>query len=485
MPHPLRSCDKPLSITQLRMNRRDLIKMVGAYSLSLCAPDFAGSGFAKKPNVILLLIDDLGYKDLGCYGNTLYSTPVLDRLAAQSMLFTNAYSACPVCSPTRASLMTGKDTARLQFTGHITATGKHRYPRNSRIIPPNDRMFLPVEEVTIADSLKLAGYTTASIGKWHLGDERYWPEKQGFDLNIAGWTHGSPPSYFYPYENPDSNWNRSIPTLKGGKPGEYLTDRLTEEAIKFIEENREKPFFLYLSHYAVHEPLQAPASLVKKYTDKFKTDTSQANAVYAAMIENLDTNFDRVRNKLVQLGLEDNTIIIVTSDNGGLDSVTNNQPLRAGKGSLYEGGIRIPFFIRWPGKIKAATVCETPVCTEDIYPTIMDMVGETVKNRKDIDGQSLVNLLTGKEKLPLRELYWYYPHYSPQANDPGAAVRAGDYKLIEFYDPPRIELYNLADDIGEKVNLATKMPDKVEQLQNKLQKYFVRCNAKMHTIRHE
>ncbi|MBW1890445.1 MAG: sulfatase [Deltaproteobacteria bacterium] len=463
------------------MNRREFIKAIGAGALSLYAANYAKAAPAKKPNIVLLLIDDLGHKDLGCYGSTFYETPVLDRLATQSMLFTNAYSACPVCSPTRASLMTGKDTARVGFTGHITKIGRHRYPKTGRIIPPADRMFLPIEEVTIANALKPAGYKSASIGKWHLGDKDYWPEKQGFDLNIAGWTHGSPPAYFYPYEKPGSGWNASIPTLKGGKPGEYLTDRLTDETIKFIDENKNNPFFVYLTHYAVHTPLQAPKPLIQKYTEKLKTDKSQFNATYAAMIESVDTNFGRVLDKLDQLNLTDNTIIIVASDNGGLAKVTNNQPLRAGKGYLYEGGIRVPFFVKWPGKVKPGTVCDTPVTSEDIYPTIMDMVGPDAKPHKNIDGLSLAKVLTGNGKLNSRTLYWYYPHYSPQSKVPGSAVRDGDYKLIEYYDPVKVELYNLKEDISEKTNLAQKMPAKVKQLQNKLKNHLKNCKAITHT----
>jgi arylsulfatase A-like enzyme len=471
------------------MNRRDFLKALGAGATSLA---ISGCGAAtrtlsatselnKKPNFVLILIDDLGWKDLSCYGSTFYETPNIDRLAQESMLFTNAYSACPVCSPTRAGLMTGKDTARLRFTGHITAIGRHRHPKNSRIVPPDDRMYLPLEEVTIAEVLKPAGYVSASIGKWHLGTEQYWPLEQGFDLNVAGWTHGSPPAYFYPYKNPHSKWNPSIPTLKGGKPGEYLTDRLTDEAIKFIRANKNRPFFLYLTHYAVHTPLQAPERLVSKYKAKLKTDQSQKNATYAAMIENLDANVGRVLRALEQLGLADDTVVIFTSDNGGAGSVTNNAPLRAGKGYLYEGGIRIPLFIKWSGRVRVGSISHTPVTSEDLYPTVLEIAGDRTKPPDKIDGKSLVPLLTDKGKLKREAIYWYYPHYSPQAKQPGAAIRAGDYKLIEHYDPPGVELYNLAEDIGEQVNLAEKMPQKTEQLLTKLHDWLKSVNAKMHT----
>ena len=471
------------------MNRRDFLKALGVGAATLAIPGCLNSAqklsptskVNKKPNFVLILIDDLGWKDLGCYGSTFYETPNIDRLAQEGMLFTNAYSACPVCSPTRASLMTGKDTARLRFTGHITAIGRHRHPRKSRIIPPDDRMYLPLEEATIAEALKPAGYASASIGKWHLGTEKYWPQEQGFDLNVAGWTHGSPPAYFYPYNNPSSKWNPSIPTLKGGKPGEYLTDRLTNEAIKFIKANRNRPFFLYLTHYAVHTPLQAPKPLVNKYKAKLKTDQSQKNATYAAMVENLDANVGRVLQMLEQLDLVDNTVVIFASDNGGEGRVTNNTPLRAGKGCLYEGGIRVPLFVKWPGRVKAGSICKTPVTSEDLYPTIVEIAGDQAKPGEKIDGKSLVSLLTGKGKFKREAIYWYYPHYSPQAKQPGAAIRAGDYKLIELYDPPKVELYNLANDIGEQVDLAEKMPKKTKELLRKLHGWLKSIDAKMHT----
>lgn len=472
------------------MSRRDFLEALGVGATSLAISgciastrNLSATGNPnKKPNFVLILIDDLGAKDLGCYGSTFYETPNIDRLAQEGMRFTDAYSACPVCSPTRASLMTGQDTARLHFTGHITAIGRHRHPKNSRIIPPADRMYLPLDEVTIAEALKPAGYASASIGKWHLGTEKYWPEAQGFDLNIAGWTHGSPPAYFYPYKNPSSKWNPLIPTLKGGKPGEYLTDRLTDESIKFIKANKERPFFLYLTHYAVHTPLQAPEPLVNKYKAKLKTDQSQKNATYAAMIENLDANVGRVLQALEQLALVNDTVVFFTSDNGGDARVTNNAPLRAGKGCLYEGGIRVPLLVKWPGRVKAGSICHTSVTSEDLYPTIMQIVGDRARPGEKIDGKSLLPLLTGKGRLKREAIYWYYPHYSPQAKQPGAAVRAGNCKLIEHYDPLGVELYNLADDIGEQVNLAEKMPQKAEELRNKLHNWLEAVGAKMHTL---
>ena len=469
------------------VNRRDFLKTLGCTAASVSLAGCTGEQSLlnpppeKKLNFVFLLIDDLGWRDLGCFGSSFYETPNIDRLAAEGMRFTQAYSACPVCSPTRASLMTGKDTARLRFTGHITAIGRHRHPENSRIIPPDDNMFLPLEEITIAEALKPAGYASASIGKWHLGSEKYWPKQQGFDVNIAGWTHGSPPSYFYPYERPRNKWNPSIPTLHGGKPGEYLTDRLTDEAISFVEQNKDGPFFLYLTHYAVHTPLQAPQPLVTKYEAKLKRDDSQKNATYAAMIENVDTNIGRVRETLEDLKLSERTVIIFASDNGGLAEVTNNAPLRAGKGHVYEGGIRVPLIVKWPGRVAGGSSCASPVTTEDLYPTIVEMAGRGVAPGSELDGQSIVPLLTGKGRFEERPLYWYYPHYSPQAKNPAAAIRYGDYKLIKFYDPPGLELYNLAEDIGETQNLVEKLPQKASQLHKNLKDYLRAVNAKMHT----
>ena len=431
----------------------------------------------KPPNIVLFYIDDLGWMDLGVQGSTFYETPQTDRLAAEGMRFTNAYSACPVCSPSRASLMSGKYPARVGFTGHITAIFRHRYPEHGRIIPPDDYMYLSHNEVSLARAIKPAGYVSASIGKWHLGTEEYWPLQHGFDVNVAGHTHGSPSGYFYPYLNPKQLWNPDIPTLKGGEDGEYLTDRLTDESIRFIEKNKDRPFFLYLPHYAVHTPIQARKPLIEKYEAKLKTDSSQFNAAYAAMIESVG----RIMDALERHGLDENTVVIYTSDNGGLSPVTRNHPLREGKGYLYEGGIRVPLIVRWPRRIKAGTVSDVPVIGTDLYPTIAEIAGDKARPGKVVDGKSLMPLLTGNGEWDREDLYWYYPHYSPQAKRPGAAVRSGDYKLIEHYDPPGVELYNLAEDIGEKVNLASKMPDKAAELKKKIQDWPKESGTIMHT----
>jgi len=439
----------------------------------------------ERPNLVVVLVDDLGWMDVGCYGSTYYETPNIDRLATQGMRFTQAYSACPVCSPSRAALLTGKNPARLRFTGHITAIERHRYPDHGRIIPPDDRMYISLDEVTIANALKPAGYTSASIGKWHVGiDPKYWPTGQGFDLNVAGHSHGSPPSYWFPYRV-DREWNTEIPTLKGGKPGEYLTDRLTDESIKFIRDNRKDPFLLYLPHYAVHTPLQAPADLVEKYTEKMKVDSSQKSPIYAAMIENVDRNLGRLLETLDELGLTDNTAVIFASDNGGANVATNNAPLREGKAYLYEGGIRVPLIVKWPGHVPEGRTCDAQVAGEDLYPTIIEMAGEGTISNEVVDGMSMLPLLTETPGWREHDLHWYYPHYPQEARMPGAAIRSGDYKLIQHYDPERIELYNLAEDLGEEVDLSRKMPGKASELLEKLEGWLRSVDAQMHTLNPE
>ncbi len=432
----------------------------------------------SQPNVVVILIDDLGWRDLGCYGNGIYETPHIDDLAAGGMRFTQAYSAAPVCSPSRAALLTGKYPVEVSFTGHITAIGRHRYPETGRVIPPADNMFLALDEVTLAEALKGRGYAAASVGKWHLGGPGYWPLDQGFDVNIAGWTSGSPPNHFYPYTRPASTWNAAIPTLEGGEPGEYLTDRLTDEAIRFIEQNRRQPFFLYLTHYAVHTPIQAPGALVEKYSAR-QSPVEFLNPAYAAMVEAVDQSVGRVLSTLERLDLADDTIVVFTSDNGGLAPVTSNAPLRAGKGFLYEGGIRVPLIVKWPGRVRPGGVSAEPVSGIDVMPTLLDMVrrhdGETTSradDSRDFDGLSLMPLLLGERTKLERPLFWYYPHYSPQAKQPGAAVRRGDWKLIEHYDPPRVELYNLARDPGENVDLSRAQPEVRRDLAEQLHSWL-------------
>ena len=444
------------------------------------------SGKKEKPNIVFFLVDDLGWKDTGCYGSSFYETPNIDRLAAQGMKFTQAYAASPVCSPTRASIMSGKNPARLHITYWIG--GKQK----GKLLPADYVHQLPLEEVTIAEALKDDGYATGFFGKWHLGDAPYFPEKQGFDVNKGGHSKGQPASYFYPYKN-EKHPAFDVPGLENGQEGEYLTDRLTDEALKYIDQHKKQPFFVFLSHYAVHTPIQAKKKDIdyfegKKTVDKdgeeeaFRkeresfTKLQQDNAVYAAMIKSVDESLGRVMSKLKALGLSDNTIIIFMSDNGGLSTLkgskwapTSNEPLRAGKGWLYEGGIREPLIIKWPHKVKPGSVCGEAVVSMDFYPTILQMCALPLKPEQHMDGVSLVPLLLEKEKhLERKELLWHFPHYHGSGDTPCSAIRVGDYKLIKYYEDPVMELYDLKNDPYEKENIAKKYPQKTEELQREL-----------------
>jgi arylsulfatase A len=437
-----------------------------------------------KYNFVFILIDDLGWHDLGCYGSTFFQTPNIDKLAASGVRFTNGYAACPVCSPTRASIMAGKYPARLHLTDWLP--GRTDRP-SQKLLRPKIRQQLPLEEVSLARALKPAGYVSASIGKWHLGGKGFLPENHGFDLNIAGASRGSPPGYFFPYRMPKN----SAPFLPGSKEGEYLTDRLTQEAETFLEQNKDRPFFLYFAHYAVHIPLQAKKDVVARYQAKAKPGQPQHNPVYAAMIESVDESVGRIVKKLDELKLRDRTVIVFTSDNGGLSvpegphtPATSNAPLRAGKGYLYEGGIRVPLIVSWPGVAGEGRVLyDIPIFSMDFYPTFLEIAGVRGHLKHKPDGVSLVPLLKEKEsRAPKRDaLFWHYPHYSNQGGRPGGAVRKGDFKLIEFYEDGKLELYNLKDDWSEKTDLAAKMPEKVKELRQMLQDWRKEVGAQMPT----
>ncbi len=437
-------------------------------------------------NVVVILVDDLGATDLGCTGSRFYETPHIDRLASRGMRFTQGYAACTVCSPTRAALLTGKYPARLHLTDWIPG---HVRPR-AKLRIPNWTMYLPLEELTLAERLHAAGYATAHVGKWHLGDPPYFPQHQGFDLNIGGTQWGSPGSYFWPYGKGD----RRVP-LKGGHEGEYLTDRLTDEAIKFISSNKEKPFFLYFAHYAVHTPLQAKEQLVRYYEKKLAEATTRGDnldgqqcPVYAAMIHSLDESVGRILETLDSLQLTERTIVIFTSDNGGLvlpacqkRPVTHNIGLRAGKGSAYEGGVRVPWIIRWPGVTAPGSVSHEPIMTIDLYPTILDILGLADDPSHHCDGISLATVLRGQGSLPNRALFWHYPHYHPGGATPYSAVRQGDWKYIHFYEDNHGELYNLKEDPKESQDLAGRFPEKVAELRAKLEKWLKEVDAQLPT----
>jgi arylsulfatase A len=427
---------------------------------------------AAPPNVVLVLIDDLGWTDFGCFGSDLYETPQIDRLARDGMKFTAAYSACTVCSPTRASILTGKYPARLHITDWIPG----QMPANPKMLVPDWTKYLPLEETTFADVFRAAGYATASIGKWHLGGPDYYPEKHGFDLNVAGTEKAQPPrGYFAP-------WN--IATISEGKPGDYLTDRLGAEALQFITRCKEKPFFLYFPHYGVHTPIQARADMVTKYRAKQRAGLNHTNAVYAAMIESVDATVGRIRNTLAELGLADRTIIIVMSDNGGRVPTTSNKPLRAGKGSCYEGGTRVPLIVYWPGVTKPGSVSDVPVISADLYPTVLEMAGLADAPGHRPDGVSLVPLLRQAGDLKRDALYWHYPHhqhYQQGGTMPYSAIRLGDFKLIESLDDGHTELYNLRDDPGEQHDLASRMPEKAKALLDRLRAWRTEVGAQMPT----
>jgi len=448
--------------------RRDFLGVLGWGALTAVAAQAKD----RLWNVVLILIDDMGWRDLTCYGSQFYQTPNIDALAREGVRFTDAYAGAPVCSPTRASLLTGQHPARLHLTDWIPGRGP--WP-TARLLPAPMEQQLALERKTLAEALHESGYVSASVGKWHLGGPQYYPESQGFALNVAGTHRGSPSSYFGPFD---------LPGLKGGTSDDYLTEKLTEEAEKFIEANRDRPFFLYLTEFAVHQPIQARQTIVEKYRARLRPDDPQQNPAYAAMVESVDVAVGRVVRKLQEVGIADRTLVIVTSDNGGLiyegrspRPVTSNLPLRAGKGHMYEGGIRVPLIIKWPG-ITSGTPCAVPVCSMDLFPSVLEMVGRPAGSEA-FDGQSLVRLLKGDRRLERHALYWHYPHYSNQGGVPSGAVRQGDFKLIEFYEDGRLELFNLKEDLGETRNLAKANPGKARELQQLLERWRRSVNATM------
>ena len=447
------------------------------YSLFLLLATLAAGATAaeRPPNVVLILIDDMGWTDLGCQGSKFYETPHIDRLAASGMRFTSGYSACTVCSPTRAAVMTGKYPARLHVTDWIEG---HKRPF-AKLKVPDWTMHLPHEETTIAEVFHAAGYQTGHVGKWHLGGEAYWPTTQGFDVNIGGNHRGQPPSYFFPYETAAIK----LPGLAEGKAGEYLTDRLTDEAIAFIRSSKDKPFFLYLPHYTVHTPLQAKPELVAKYRAKAERmpDQPHQNAVYAAMIESLDEGIGRLMAALGELKLRESTIVVFTSDNGGLMSSTSNVPLRVGKGSAYEGGVRVPLIVSYPPAIAAGSTTDVPAMSIDLLPTLVDLCGIKPAEKLACDGISIAPILTQRGQITRHALYWHYPHYHPGGAKPYGAVRAGDYRLVEFYEDNHVELYNLKGDVGETRDLAASQPAKRNQLLAMLHAWRKQVGAQMPT----
>ncbi len=463
------------------LNKRLLIIGSLILILSNSCRKITGSFEPEKPNILFIMADDLGWKDVGYMGSNYYETPNIDRLAREGMVFTNAYTNAANCAPTRACLMSGQYSPR---HGIYTVNNADRGVDSLRkLIPIENQTELNTDVITIAEALKRKDYVTASIGKWHLGDPpTSGPVSQGFDLNVAGWHQGHPKSYFSPYQNP---------ALDDSIAGEYLTDRLTQEAIEFINKNREHPFFLYLPYYTVHGPYQAK----EEETEKFRTkphDNGHNNPVYAAMINSLDQGVGRLMETLKQLDLEERTLVIFYSDNGGVGGyqqegiiqreITSQSPLRGGKGMFYEGGIRVPLTIRWPGKIEAGSTCETPVISVDFYPTFMEIAGIEKKRGKILDGKSILPLLKQNNPFERDAIYWHFPAYLQGRQGtfrtrPVGVIRSGHYKLLEFFEDGRLELYDLESDISEENDLSEEMPGKTEELYQKLREWRKQINA--------
>lgn len=434
-----------------------------------------------KPNVLFILADDYGYHDMSVMGSKFYETPNIDRIAREGMIFTEGYATCQVCSPSRASIISGKFPARHGITDWIGArTGEEwrKAGRHNQLLPPEYVHALPQEYITLPEAMKEAGYHTFFAGKWHIGGKGSWPEDHGFDINVGGWDVGSPHGGFYaPWKNPN---------LESGPDGENLTMRLAEETVNFIRENRDTSFFAYLSFYAVHSPLQTTEEKWAKYRDKAKAlgiaekgfemghflpiRQVQDNPVYAGLVESMDDAVGHVLNALDELGLADNTIVVFTSDNGGVAAgdgfATSNLPLRAGKGYQFEGGIKEPYFIKVPG-MGNGMKNNTPVTGTDFYPTLLELAGAELKPEEHTDGVSLVPLLNG-ETIQNRPLIWHYPHYGNQGGEPSSIIRGGDWKLIHYYEDGREELYNLAEDVGESRDLASKHPERVKAMSQDL-----------------
>jgi arylsulfatase A-like enzyme len=460
--------------------------------LGLAPLAFSTTVAPPRPNVIVFFADDLGARDLGIEGSTFYETPHLDRFAAEGVRFTQGYAANPVCSPTRYALATGRYPTRSGLTNWLTGL------RAEKFEPAPLTREMALSDTTLAEVLRDAGYHTAHVGKWHLGEtEEFWPEAQGYAVNIAGNKQGHPPSYFSPYR---------VNRLTDGPPGEFLTDRLARETIAQIEtaQREGRPFFISHNFYQVHTPLRAPEALVKKYEAKAarlgltstfteepqyhlnakgprRVRATQAHATYAAMVESMDTAFGAIVSRLAELGLAENTLIIFTSDNGGLSTSegapTSNLPFRGGKGWVYEGGIRVPFLARWPAALPSGRTLDEPVITMDIFPTVLSAAGLSAPANLTLDGRNFLSAARGTPATP-RDLFWHYPHYGNQGGFPGGAIRAGEWKLVENYEDGSCALYHLARDPGELHDLAAAEPARVAELRARLHAWYRAVDAK-------
>ena len=518
------------------MKRRRFLDCLALVMLAAALPSGVAGQAGSPPNIVLFLVDDMGWTDVGSYGSSFYETPSIDALAQEGVRFTNAYATCHVCSPSRASILTGKYPARLDLTDWLS--GRKDFPFQ-KLLNAEIHQSLPREEVTLAETLKTHGYSTGIFGKWHLGEVPEGPETQGFDVKIpTDWNACCPRSGYY------------APYKMGGldeSEGDYLTDSLTDKALDYIESNKDKPFFLYLSHFAVHDPIHGRPDLVEKYTEKLrdsdppegapfvlegnpdsensvshdkldaligeesyqgyrvfpneavKIKQHQDNVQFAGMVESTDASLGRVRAKLEELGLTENTIIIFASDNGGMSSAnfgnpnrviqpddldkafsTSNLPLRGAKGWLYEGGIRVPMIVKWPGQGAVGTISDVPVTGTDFYPTILEMAGLPLKPEQHTDGVSLAPLVKGETALDRDAIYWHFPHYSNHGmQSPGGAIRSGDFKLLEYFENGTVQLFNLKDDIGETTDLAKSLPQTANALRAKLHAWRDEVGANM------
>jgi len=458
--------------------------------IPICFSLIVGSVYAKpaQRNFLFILADDLGVRDLSIEGSTFYESPHIDSIAQSGMRFTQGYATCQVCSPSRASIMTGKYPARLGITSWIGDAAGRQWKRNTKLLPAEYKRRLPHEDVTLAEALRAAGYTTFFAGKWHLGDRGSWPQDHGFDINKGGWDAGSPAGgYFAPYKNP---------SLENGPAGDSLPLRLGRETARFITEHRDGPFLAYLSFYSVHGPIQTTQRKWAKYQAKAAKHPRPANRfivdrrlpvrqvqdcpIYAGMIEAMDEAVGMVLNKLDELGLTDNTVVCFTSDNGGVSSgdafSTSNLPFRGGKGRQWEGGIREPYYIKVPGITQPGSTCAVPVIGTDFYPTILELAGLGLTPRQHADGVSLLPLLQGKA-IPDRDLFWHYPHYGNQGGEPSTIIRSGPWKLIHYWEDGRDELYHLGQDPVEQKDLAKAQPEQRAALRKKLNQWMDRTGA--------
>ncbi len=469
-----------------------IITLTGIFLSGCAGAKSASSETAERPmNFLFILVDDLGIRDIGVEGSKFYETPHIDRLANSGMRFTQGYANCRVCSPSRASIMTGKYTPRHGVTDWIGAATGLKWNRNDKVVPASNADHLPHDDISLAEAMREGGYATFFAGKWHLGDKGSAPEDHGFDINIGGWRAGSPAGgYFAPFKNP------ALERLGDIRPGKSLPILLARETAKFIEKSKDKKFFAYLSFYSVHGPVQTSRQLWRKYRDKaqeqglassrFIFDRTrpvrqvQDHPIYGGMMETLDDAVGIVINKLTALGLDKNTVVIFTGDNGGVSSgdayCTSNLPYRGGKGRQWEGGVREPYYIVAPGIARPGGNCVTPVMGADFYPTILELAQLPAKPRQHLDGVSLVKLLQGKE-IDERDLFWHYPHYGNQGGEPSAVIRSGAYKLIHYYEDGRDELYHLSSDIGEQKDLAAVQPQRRTALRKKLDDWLAKTGA--------